>query len=131
LLGALSTPDALAQPSVDLGGLAYLDYSYVFESFDDDAVGANTFDYRRLYLTADFTLSDAFDGRLRLEAQGRSATAQGHPAPFVKDAYLAWTGPLGDGPRLRMGLQPPPLFEVAEDVWGSRSLAATLKDRID
>lgn len=119
-----------AQPSVDIGGLAYIDYSYVISSFDDEVEGYNTFDYRRVYLTTDFTLSDQFSGRFRLEAQGRSTTAQGRPAPFIKDAYLTWSDAIAEGHDFRLGVQSPPLFQVSERVWGYRSLAKTILDRV-
>ena len=127
-LQVLSTT-AAAQPTVKVSGLAYLDYAYVLNAPDQDEDGFNTFDYRRIYLTTDFTLSEQFSGRVRLEAQGRSTTAQGRPAPFIKDAYLSWRNPIGAGSRLRLGVQPPPVFEVAEGVWGYRSLEKTLIDR--
>lgn len=130
LLTLSSFPAVVAQPTVKVGGLAYLDYGYVVSSPDADAEGSNTFDYRRIYFTTDFTLSDQFGGRLRLEAQGTSTTAQGRPAPFVKDAYLTWQDPIGDNSRLRFGVQPPPLFELAEDTWGYRSLEKTIIDRV-
>ena len=120
----------LAQPSVDIGGLAYIDYSYVISSFDEAEEGYNTFDYRRVYLTTDFTLSDEFSGRVRLEAQGRSTTAQGRPAPFIKDAYLTWSDAIATGHDFRLGVQPPPLFQVSERVWGYRSLDKTVMDRV-
>lgn len=130
LMIALSSA-AIAQRSVDIGGLAYIDYNYVIASPDTEEEGANTFDYRRIYLTADFTLSEQFDGRIRLEAQGKSTTAQGRPTPFVKDAYLTWQDPIGENSRLRFGVQPPPLFELAEDTWGYRSLEKTIIDRVN
>ena len=122
---------AQAQPDIDIGGLAYVDYSYVLAHPDDAEDGANGFDYRRVYVTTDFTLSERFSGRVRLEANGGSTTAQGRPSPFVKDLFATWSDPLGDGTRLRLGVQPPPVFEVAERVWGYRSLAKTLLDRTD
>ncbi|NNF59070.1 MAG: hypothetical protein HKN04_12620 [Rhodothermaceae bacterium] len=128
VLQALSTT-AAAQPTIEVGGLAYLDYTYFLNSPDPDEEGFHTFDYRRIYLTTDFTLSEQFDGRVRLEAQGRATTEQNRPSPFVKDAYLTWRGPIGAGSRLRLGVQPPPLFEVSERTWGYRSLAKTLMDR--
>ena len=133
LFGALSTSaprTCRAQPTVDIGGLAYFDYTYLINTPVADAEGWNTFDYRRIYLTTDFTLSDEFSGRVRLEAQGRVLTEQGRPAPFVKDAYLAWQDPIGEGSRLRFGVQPPPVFEVSERTWGYRSLDKTIMDRV-
>jgi hypothetical protein len=116
-------------PSIELGGDAYFDYSYVLSSEDAELEGANTFDYRRLYFTADYTLSEDFSGRFRLEAQGATTTQRGRPAPFVKDAWIRWDGPLAEGHRLTLGVQPSPLFEVSERVWGFRSLAKTILDR--
>lgn len=116
-------------PSVQLRGAAFLDYAYTLTSPDAEEEGANSFDYRRIYLTTDFSLSDAFSGRFRLEARGSSTTAEGRPAPFVKDAWVRWDGGIADGHRLTLGVQPPPLFEVAESVWGYRSLEKTLVDR--
>ncbi|WP_412060396.1 porin [Rubrivirga sp. IMCC45206] len=125
---ALSATSASAQPTVDWSGLAYVDYRYLLASADAAAVGDNSFDYRRIYLTADVALDDAFDARVRLEATTRSTTAQGRPSPFVKDAWVRWRY-APDGHRATLGVQPPPVFEVAETVWGYRSLAQTLTDR--
>lgn len=130
-LGLATVADTLAQsPEIEWSGLAYVDYSYLLASDDPDAEGANTFDYRRIYLTADAPLGNAFRARVRLEAQGRSTTAQGRPAPFVKDAWVRWQYAEA-GHRATLGVQPPPLFETAEAVWGYRSLDATLLDRTD
>ena len=133
LLGALSSiapQPCRAQSAVDFSGLAYFDYLYVINDSIAEAEGFNTFDYRRIYLTADFTLSDQFDGRFRLEAQGLFAGGQGRPVPFVKDAYLSWHNPIGEGSRLRLGVQPPPVFELSESTWGYRSLERTIMDRV-
>ena len=125
-------PDSLVEatpPAVRFSGLAYLDYAYMLASPDEEEEGANTFDYRRIYLTANYVLNDEFSGRVRLEMGTGSTTAQGRPSPFVKDAYIRWNGPFAEGHRLTLGVQPPPLFEVAEGTWGYRSLDRTLLDR--
>ncbi|WP_143536757.1 hypothetical protein [Rubricoccus marinus] len=126
---SVAPPPVEAAPTIRFRGLGFFDYDYTLASPVEGEAGANTFDYRRLYLTADYTLSDAFDGRFRLEAQSSSTTAQGRPAPFVKDAFIRWKGPLAEGHSFRLGLQPPPLLEVVERVWGYRSLDRTLLDR--
>ena len=105
-----------------------MDYSYTLASDDPDNEGDNTFDYRRLYLTADARLDKAFRARVRMEARGRSTTVQGRPAPFVKDAWLRWQY-ASSGHRATLGVQPPPLFDITESVWGYRSLDATVLDR--
>lgn len=114
--------------TLQVGGLAFLDYSYIVASPSADEEGAHGFGYRRLYLTTDFNISEAFSGRARLEANDGSTTAQGRPAPFVKDLYLRWH--LGSHD-LTFGLSAPPSFTVAEDVWGYRSLEATIMNRND
>ena len=46
----------------------------------------------------------------------------------MKDAWIRWTY-APSGHRAQLGVQPPPLFQVSEQVWGYRSLARTLVDR--
>lgn len=128
-LGLASSQGAFAQPaSVDVGGLAYLDYTYIVADPDPDLEGSNTFDYRRVYLTADATLDEAFDARVRLEARGNSLSPERRPSPFVKDVWLRWRY-TDSGHSARLGVQPPPFFEVVERVWGYRSLDQTIDDR--
>jgi len=112
--------------SIDVGGRMYADYFYNVAG--PDSVGSSSaretlhgFRFRRLYLTTDFTLSEAFTGRARLEAdegtEGR---------PVVKDVSLTWTY-VGDH-SATLGITPPPAFRVVEDVWGYRSLEKTIMD---
>jgi len=129
LVTIVIAPEIRAQDHIKISGLAYLDYSYTLSSPDDDAVGDNGFGYRRLYLTTDYTLSETFSGRARLEANDRSTTQQGRPAPFVKDLYLKWNNFLGAGHELVIGISAPPSFTVVEKLWGYRSLVKMLMDR--
>lgn len=120
---------ASAQPTgIRLSGLAFVDYAYIVSDEDPDLEGANSFDYRRLYLTADSDISDDVRVRARLEAQGRATTEAGRPSPFVKDLWIRWQY-AESGHRAILGVQPPPLFDFSEDVWGYRSLDRTLIDR--
>ncbi len=128
-LAALAARPALAQDDIKISGLAYVDYAYVLASPTDGQKGDNGFGYRRLYLTTDYKLSDTFSGRARLEANDGSTTAQGRPAPFVKDLYLTWKNVWGEGHDLVAGISSPPSFTVAEKVWGYRSLEKTIMDR--
>lgn len=115
-----------AGTTIQLSGTAYLDYSYLLASPIPDMEGENGFGYRRLYLTSDFALSGSFTGRARFEANDGSTTAQGRPAPFVKDLYLRWRRGNHD---FYFGISSPPSFTVAEGVWGYRSLEKTIMDR--
>ena len=120
-------PTIHAQPSLEWGGRAYVDYTYQLASDDPDFVGFNTFDYRRIYLTADADLDESFSSRVRLEMTGRNTLESGRPAAFVKDAWVRWQ--YAGEHRVTLGVQPPPLFQEAEAVWRYRSLERTLMDR--
>lgn len=128
LISVLAVPVGAAGQSVDLGGRVFVDYFYNLAAPDDATDGAaeglHGFRYRRLYLTADYTLSDAFTGRARLEADEGT-----RGRPVVKDLSLTWAYS-GDH-RATMGITPPPAFGIAESVWGYRSLEQTILDRQD
>lgn len=125
----LSAAGVFAQPAaVDWSGLAWIDYAYTVSSDDPDLEGANSFDYRRIYLTADVDLDDDVRMRVRLEALGRATTEAGRPSPFVKDVWVRWQY-AESGHRATIGVQPPPLFQISESVWGYRSLDRTVIDR--
>ncbi|HLT45872.1 MAG TPA: hypothetical protein VK002_01475 [Rubricoccaceae bacterium] len=123
-LAGLARP-AAAQPEVRVGGLAYLDYYYQLASPDSARDGLHGFTFRRLYLTTDARLSDAFSARARLEAADVGLGDRG-AVPFVKDLYLRWQSP--GGHRLTLGITSPPAYDLTEDVWGYRSLEKTLMD---
>lgn len=119
-----STPIVRAQ-QVDVGGLGFIDYFYTLSSPVEDEDELHGFTYRRLFLTADFTLSESFFGRARIEANEETLGSSG-PVPFVKDLWLAWRYH-GDH-EARIGVMPPPVFELPEEVWGYRSLEKTILD---
>ncbi len=131
-------------PVVKIGGLGYVDYFYRFgdddETFlwqkpkdtlwdsDRDATindAFHGFTYRRLYLTTDAAISERFKARFRLEASD-SKVGSGGPVPFVKDMWIDWKY-AGDH-SARMGVMPPPAFQLSESVWGFRSLEKTILD---
>ena len=107
-----------------MSGTAFIDYFYLLDEPSGDREGDNGFTFRRLYLTTDFDISEAFSARARLEA-GDSVVDKG-ATPFVKDLYLRWQ--VGGGHRLTFGLTSVPNFNLSEDVWGYRSLEQTLLD---
>ncbi len=119
-----------AQERVRISGLAYMDYDYTLSSPTEAEEGDNGFGYRRLYLTTDFTISDDFSARARLEGSDSSTNDDGKPAPFVKDLYLRWKNSFAEGQDIYLGISPPPAFTVSEKVWGYRSLEKTLQDRV-
>ncbi len=111
--------------SLDLGGRAYVDYFYTLSSPTPATEGLHGFTYRRLYLTADYTLSDDFTGRARLEANEGSTGPNG-PVPYVKDLYLTWQ--YSGAHSATLGVTSPPAFDVSDEIWGYRSLEKTLLD---
>lgn len=127
LVTLLAVLAALGRPAfgqeVDVGGRAYVDYFYNVETPEGDDEGLHGFEYRRLYLTTDFTLSEALSGRARLEAP---EGATGVSGVKVKDLSLTWNY-AGDH-AAHVGVTPPPAFGLAEDVWGYRSLDKTILD---
>lgn len=123
LLLALARP-AAAQESLRLSGLAYLDGYYHLTEPEGEAP-RHGFTYRRLFLTAGFTLSETFSGLARLEANENTA-GPGGTVVFVKDLFL--TGQLGGGHALTFGIGPTPAFGLAEQAWGYRALERTLAD---
>lgn len=130
LIAEPAPPPPVENESVRIRGVAFFDYAVTAASPDEDEVGSNSFDYRRVRLTADFTMSESISSRVRLEGSGTTQTAQGNPSPYFKDIWVRWKGPLADGHRLTLGVQPPPLFDFSESVWGYRSLEATVMDRV-
>lgn len=131
LLVLMTVSPSLSAQTVSVKGTAYLDYYYNFsDEADASAEGENGFTYRRMYLTTDFGISDKLSARFRLEANASSTTAQGRPAPFVKDLYFRWKNIFAEGHDLYVGISSPPAFTVSESVWGYRSLEKTILDRV-
>lgn len=124
LSGGYST-SSYAQQSFKVGGLAYFDYYYLFSSPISDDEGDNGFTYRRLYITTDYRISDAFSTRARLEANDKTVIDDG-PMPFVKDLYLRWSSESGHD--VIFGVTSPPAFDFSEEYWGYRSLEKTILD---
>ncbi|MBK9099909.1 MAG: hypothetical protein IPM14_17765 [bacterium] len=87
----------------------------------------NGFQFRRIYFTYDYTISDQFSTRFRLESQTQVGVNNTIFLVFVKDAFLKWKD-IFEGSSLIFGIQPPPSFDVAEGYWGYRSLERTIMD---
>lgn len=87
----------------------------------------NGFQFRRIYFTYDYKISETFDSRFRLEADQSANTSNGKIGVFVKDAFFKWNK-IFAGSDLILGIQPLPAFEITESVWGYRSLDKTILD---
>ncbi|MGE5457249.1 MAG: hypothetical protein ACM3RX_02725 [Methanococcaceae archaeon] len=110
-------------------GLMFGDYFYNIDQKDLTKKDLNGFQFRRIYITTDYTISESFDTRFRLEADqsASSLTAGGKVGVMVKDAYLKWKN-VFSGSDFVFGLSPTPEVEVAESFWGYRPLEKTITD---
>lgn len=87
----------------------------------------NGFQFRRIYFTYDYKISDKFSSRFRLESQTQVGIDNTIFVVFIKDAYLQWKD-IFEGSNIIFGIQPPPTFTVSESYWGYRSLERTIMD---
>lgn len=128
---------AQEESSGKISGLMYADYFYNIErdtgiaSIPNKALSGmkdfNGFQFRRIYFTYDYNISENFSTRFRLEADQEANTSNGKFGVFVKDAYLNWKE-IFSGSNLIAGVHPTPAFDVSETVWGYRSLEKTILD---
>jgi hypothetical protein len=87
----------------------------------------NGIQLRRIYFSYDYTISETFVTRFRLEADQVANTSNGKIGVFVKDAYLTWKN-IFSGSDFTFGIQPTPAFEISEGLWGNRFLEKTIMD---
>jgi hypothetical protein len=121
-----------------ISGYMFGDYFYNaardtgISSLDNVANGGakdlNGFQFRRIYFTYDYNISEKFSSRFRLDADQSSNTSNGKIGVSVKDAYLKWKN-IFNGSDLIFGIQPTPAYQVSEDIWGNRSLEKTIMDQ--
>ena len=108
-------------------GLMFGDYFYNAANHDTTKKDLNGFQFRRIYITADYDVSDNFSSRFRLEADQGEITNNGKITTMVKDAWLKWKN-IFDGSDLIFGISPTPAFDVSEGAWGHRYLEKTIMD---
>jgi len=125
----LGVNPAQGQDKVKFSGTIFSDYSYTFSSPDGSDDGKNGFDYRRVYFTTDYKVSDKFSARVRFEGADKTVISDGKPVLFVKDLYLKWNSALGEGHNIVFGVSSPPLWTAAEKQWAYRGLEATIMNR--
>ncbi|MGE5350538.1 MAG: hypothetical protein ACM3P0_00540, partial [Acidobacteriota bacterium] len=77
-----------------VSALMFGDYFYNIEQRDATKKDLNGFQLRRVFFTTDFTLSESFDSRFRLEAEqtANSLTPGGKLGVMLKDAFIKWKG---------------------------------------
>jgi hypothetical protein len=121
-------------PAGKFSGLMFGDY-YYFDKWHADQVsssnnnsveGQQGFWLRRIYLTYDYTFSEKFTTRFRIEMNSNGQFAGGNLNPYVKDAYLTWQ--FAGRQRVRLGIQPSLTFDSEEGFWGLRHIEKTPAD---
>jgi hypothetical protein len=107
--------------------LAFGDYYWVLQNHRQELEEKNGFWFRRIYLTADQTLSRTLSARVRLELnQAGDFTSNLTLEPYVKDAWLKWHH--SDALDVMVGLSPTPTFDTIEQFWGYRTIEKTPLD---
>ncbi len=137
---------ASAQNMPKFSGLFFGDYYYVVNHDAANTVnptstlgnagllqkGMGAFDYRRIYLTTDYDISQDFTSRFRLESDPSASSLgagnnTGKMSVMVKDAFINWKN-VTDGGNIIIGLQGTPQINMAEGIFGYRSLEKTIED---
>jgi len=123
-------------------GLFFGDYYYVMDHDNTNTVNPTStygvsgalqknmqaFDYRRIYLTADYDIAQDFTARFRLESDpSASSLGNNKMSTMVKDAFINWKN-VTDGGNIIIGLQGTPQINMAEGIFGYRPLEKTIED---
>ena len=116
-----------AQNLPKFSGLMFGDYYYMVQNHDQTMKDVGAFDYTRIYLTADYTISDGIWSRFRLESDPTASNlGNGKLSTMVKDAFIDFKN-VGDGD-LVIGLQGTWNINMAEGIFGYRPLEKTIQD---
>ncbi|MGB9772910.1 MAG: hypothetical protein ACP5JH_08510 [Bacteroidota bacterium] len=123
------TRTAFTQQTIPgFSGLMFGDYYYNFRSSNQSFKNMHGFQYRRIYLTADYDVAKNFTARFRLESDpSTSNLGNGKLSVTMKDAYLDWKEPY-PGCNIVIGLQGTWSINTAEEIFGYRSLEKTIQD---
>jgi hypothetical protein len=135
---------ASAQNMPKFSGLFFGDYYYVLQhdasntsvnptsTYSPAAGGVlqkdmQAFDYRRIYLTVDDSIAQDFSARFRLESDPSASNVGTKLSTMVKDAFIKWNN-ITDGGNVIIGVQGTPEINMAEGIFGYRSLEKTVQD---
>jgi len=132
LVPLVLTSVLLAQNTKDnikFSGLMFGDFFYNVSAFDSSQKNINGFQFRRIYITTDYTISENFNTRFRLDADPTAGTLTtgGKFGVAVKDAWLQCKN-IFEGSNLVFGISPTPAYDVSEAAWGHRDLEKTIMD---
>ncbi len=126
---------------VKVSGYAIGDYYWIAQSNTlgksgmpgEGYSGQSGWDFRRIYISLDQNLDDAFSWETRLELDGGDFTGNNGGTssttliqPYLKTAFLKWK--YMDGEYAWFGLNVTPEFDFVEGQWGYRSVEKTPLD---
>ena len=120
-----ATANALRE-RVAFDGAAYVDYAVRLATADTTRPGEGGFVLRRGFVTARFAPAEAWEARVRLEADEDDALAVG-----FNEFWLRREDAFGAGHDVTFGLFPTRAVDVAEDAWTYRHLDRTLLNQLD
>lgn len=137
---------SFAQNLPKFSGLFFGDYYYVIQHDNANPVNPTStlgvggklqkdlsaFDYRRIYLTADYNFAPDFLAQFRLESDPSASSLgpgnnTGKFSTMVKDAFIQWNN-VAPGANIIIGLQGTPNINMAEGIFGYRPLEKTIQD---
>ncbi len=124
--GAGAAEKAAEKPAGKISGYMFGDYYWVLANHNAAAENQNGLWFRRIYLTYDKSLNEAWATRFRLEASSPDFNATSDRLnPFLKDVYLKWTRGRHN---ILFGLSSSPTWERVESIWGFRAVEKTPLD---
>lgn len=136
-LFALSGAFAQEKPAGRVHGYVFGDYFYKVggnssqvsaTQYSKVAKDFQAFQFRRLYLYYDQTISEKFFAQFLLEGTDKSLDTSGRYAMDIKAAYLEWKNILPRG-TAAVGLYPTPTWAwLSEKVWNYRAIEKTVAD---
>jgi len=121
----LSTFIVSAQSLTKFSGLAYFDYFYNISNKNSSSKDLQGFQFRRIFFTADFDISNKLSARFRLASEGQNQFDLTRFYPYLKDVYFLYK--FSDA-NLYAGLLPTPPIEIEEKYWGYRSVEKIQSD---
>ncbi len=127
LVGLLAAVALMAQTTSKIDGVIFGDYYYNLANHTPAEKDRNAFAFRRIYFTFENNITEAVKVRFRLESESEKFGGQKKINPFVKHAYLQWTG-LVPGHDLFVGMIETNAFKNSEELWGYRSIEKTIMD---
>ncbi|MEJ5306225.1 MAG: porin [Ignavibacteria bacterium] len=114
-----------SQSLTKISGLAYYDYYYNLKNNDITKRDQQGFQFRRVFLTFDFDVTNKLSARLRIEPEYQGIKDNNKQFLFLKDMFFQYKF---DQFQLFAGLMPTPNFEAEERYWGYRSVEKTQSD---